>query len=141
MRKRSLLALLAIATFAAAVVVGTGASAAFAGEQTGNCNNAKAGSPAADNCKSDQNANSNSICSFSGQNDTPGGSTTQGIGGTSQSYGQDVKAGQAFPNGTPGPPNGPGIVPIDPSTQNKGHTDTPQPQPGYQCNGHDNPLK
>jgi hypothetical protein len=71
----------------------------------------------------------------------PGGSTTQDIGGTSQSYGQGTSRLARPSNGTPGPPNGPGIVPIDPNTQNKGHTDTPQPQPGYQCNGHDNPLK
>ena len=38
MRKKSLLALLAIATFAAAVVAGLGSTAALAGEVTGNCN-------------------------------------------------------------------------------------------------------
>jgi hypothetical protein len=134
MRRRSLLALLAIATFAAAVVVGLGATAASAGEVTGNCKNDN-NAQAADNCKDDY-SNGNSECKFSGQNDVPEGSADDGIGGTSQSYGQDVKAGQAFPDGTPDPP---GTVPIDPNTQNKGHTDTPQPQPGYQCNGHDNP--
>ena len=45
--------------------LGVGVTAASAGEQTGNCNNAKQGSAAAANCKTDQNANSNSICSFS----------------------------------------------------------------------------
>ena len=129
------------AILAAAVVAGLGASAASAGESTGNCHHENDGK-AADNCKGPDPrvSNGNSICSFSGQNDHPEGSATEGIGGTSQSYGQDVKAGQAFPDGTPGPPTGPGIVPIDPSSQNKGHTDTPQPQPGYQCNGHDNPM-
>ena len=53
--------------------LGVGVTAASAGEQTGNCNNAQAGSPAADNCKKDQNANANSICAFSGQNDDPNG--------------------------------------------------------------------
>ena len=77
MGKKSVLALLAFATFAAAVVVGMGASAAFAGEQTGNCNNAKPGSSAADNCKTGQNPNANSICAFSGQNDNPNGRRTR----------------------------------------------------------------
>jgi hypothetical protein len=123
MRKRSLLALLAIATFAAAVGAGLGTSVAFAGEQTGNCNHAKQGSPAADNCKEDQNANANSICSFSGQNDDPTGAGpppgVNGPGGTSQSYGQDVRLGIA-----------------DPSTENpaKGGPDD-FPHPGAACNG------
>ena len=81
MRKKSVLALMAIATFAAAVVVGIGASAAFAGEVTGNCNHAQAGSAAADNCKTDQNANANSICSFSGQNDNPNSTNPENPGG------------------------------------------------------------
>jgi hypothetical protein len=124
MRKKSLLALLAFATFAAAVVVGMGASAALAGEQTGNCNNAKQGSPAADNCKEDQNANANSICSFSGQNDDPTGAGpppgVNGPGGTSQSYGQDVKLGIA-----------------DPSAENPSNPPDPEafPHPGAACNG------
>ena len=120
------------AILAAAVVAGLGASAASAGESTGNCHNENNGK-AADNCKGPDPrvSNGNSICSFSGQNDHPEGSSTEGIGGVSQSYGQDVKAGSAFPGG---------VVPIDPSSQNKGHTDEPQPQPGYQCNGNDNPL-
>ena len=90
MRKRSLLALLAIATFAAAVAAGLGTGVASAGEVTGNCNNAKQGSPAADNCKEDQNANANSICSFSGQNDNPDSTNPENPGGKTQSYGQDV---------------------------------------------------
>ena len=80
MRKRSLLALLVIATFAGAVAAGLGASAASAGEVTGNCNHAKSEKAAA-NCKTDQNVNANSECSFSGQNDNPEGSPEDGIGG------------------------------------------------------------
>jgi hypothetical protein len=124
MRKRSLVALLAIATVAAAVMAGVGTSVALAGEQTGNCNHAKQGSAAADNCKEDQNANANSICSFSGQNDDPTGAGpppgVNGPGGTSQSYGQDVKLGIA-----------------DPSQENPGKTNSPDdfPHPGAACNG------
>jgi hypothetical protein len=73
---KSLLALLAVASFAVAVVVGMGASAAFAGEVTGNCNHAKS-AKASENCKetpigapSDEDPpHASSICSFSGQND------------------------------------------------------------------------
>ena len=77
MRKSSLLALLAIATFAAAVAAGLGAGAASAGEVTGNCNHAKSEKAEA-NCKdtpigeaSDAGGppHASSICSFSGQND------------------------------------------------------------------------
>lgn len=121
MRKKSVLALLAFATFAAAVVVGMGASAAFAGERTGNCNNAKPGSAAADNCKKGQNENSNSICSFSGQNDDPNGLDPEnGPGGTSQSYGQQNKLGIS-----------------DPSTENPGKVGqgVRTAHPGYACNG------
>jgi hypothetical protein len=126
MRKRSLLALLAIATIAAAVAAGLGASVASAGEVTGNCKN-ETNAHAADNCKEDYN-NGNSICSFSGQNDEPAGSATEGIGGTSQSYGQDVKEGFAFPNE---------VVPIDPSTQNPGKVGQGEftLHPGHACNG------
>ena len=85
MRKRGLLALLAIATFAAAVMAGLGTSVAFAGEVTGNCNHAKEGSAAADNCKTDQDANANSICSFSGQNDNPNSTNPENPGGKTQS--------------------------------------------------------
>ena len=124
MRKRSLLALLAIASLAAAVAVGLGASTARAGEVTGNCNNAKAGSPAADNCKKGQNENANSICSFSGQNDNPGSTNPENPGGKTQSYGQDVSGG-----------------PADPSTENPGKIghqppgEDDFPHPGFACNG------
>ena len=120
MRKRSLLALLAIATFAAAVAAGLGAGAAFAGEVTGNCNNAKSGSPAADNCRTGQNANANSICSFSGQNDDPDSTDPMNPGGKTQSYGQDVKRGVA-----------------DPSSHNPSNPPDPEafPHPGAACNG------
>ena len=116
--------LLVVATFAAAIVagLGVGVTAASAGEGTGNCNNAKPGSPAADNCKRDQNANSNSICSFSGQNDDPGAPLNgpNGPGGTSQSYGQDVKLGIH-----------------EPSKENPGKVGqgVPTAHPGYACNG------
>jgi hypothetical protein len=119
MSKRSLLAVLALASFAAAVVVGMGASAALAGEVTGNCNHATAGSPAADNCKEDQNANANSICAFSGQNDDPSGTEGEGPGGNTQSYGQDVANFGAEPS-----EENPGKV---------GHV--PTAHPGFACNG------
>jgi len=124
MRKRSMLALLAIATFAAAVVAGLGTSVAFAGEVTGNCNHAKQGSPAADNCKEDQNANANSICSFSGQNDNPGSTNPENPGGKTQSYGQDVKSGAADPS-----QENPGQI----GHQPPGEDDFPHP--GFACNG------
>ena len=121
MRKKSVLALLALATFATAVVVGMSAGTAFAGEVTGNCNNAKAGSRAADNCKEGQNANANSICSFSGQNDHPDAPLDQaappGPGGRSQSYGQENRLGLR-----------------DPSADNPGHGDSAF-FPGNACNG------
>jgi hypothetical protein len=121
MRKKSLLALLAIATFATAVVVGMGASAALAGEVTGNCNHAEEGSPADDNCKTGQNANANSICAFSGQNDVPDAPLDQaappGPGGTSQSYGQENRLGLR-----------------DPSADNPGQGESPF-FPGSACNG------
>jgi hypothetical protein len=115
------------AILAAAFVAGVGASVASAGESTGNCHHAT-NDQAADNCKGPEPrvSNGNSDCSFSGQNDVPEGSPTEGIGGVSQSYGQDVKAGSAFPGG---------VVPIDPSTQNPGHSDSPTPFPGFACNG------
>ena len=120
MRKKSLLALLAIATFATAVVVGMGASAAFAGEVTGNCKNDN-NAQAADNCKEDQNANANSICSFSGQNDVPDAPLDQAVppgpGGTSQSYGQENRLGLR-----------------DPSADNPGQGESPF-FPGSACNG------
>jgi hypothetical protein len=75
--------------------VGTGASAAFAGEVTGS------GKPTAGP------AHANSICVFSGKNDDPtaplDGSGPNGPGGVAQSYGQDVKLGLANPHAfTPG---------------------------------------
>src|SRR5688572_19317307 len=97
MSKRSLLALLAIATFAAVVATGLGASVAFAGEVTGNCNHAKPGSKAADNCGptpigapgDTDPPHASSICSFSGQNDgePPAGRTAEHV----QSWGQETK--------------------------------------------------
>ena len=108
MRKASVLALLAIATLAAAVVAGFGASVALAGESTGNCGAGQPVDPftgsatAAANCKgpladpvADPDArvsNGNSWCSYSGQNDYPDGSSN-GPGGRTQSYGQDVRLG------------------------------------------------
>jgi len=106
MSKKSLLALLAFATFAAAVIVGMGASAAFAGEVTGNCNHAGSAT-AQDNCKgedseADRVSNGNSWCSFSGQNDgTP-------PAGNAQSFGQDVSAGRADPSELKGGDGSPG---------------------------------
>jgi hypothetical protein len=114
MRIRSLLALLAFASFAAAVVVGMGASAAFAGESTGNCGAGQPVDPftgsatAAANCKGPLAApgtrvsNGNSWCSYSGQNDYPDGSQS-GPGGRTQNYGQDVKSGLASSPGFPQP--------------------------------------
>ena len=120
MRKRSLLALLAIATFAAAVAAGLGSSVAFAGEVTGNCNNAKEGSQAAENCKTGQNANANSICAFSGQNDNPESTDPENPGGKTQSYGQAVRGGGA-----------------DPRSENPSNPPDPEatPHPGAACNG------
>jgi len=104
MRKGSRLALLAIATFAAAVVAGLGTSVAFGGESTGNCGAGqpvdpfKGSATAAANCKGPlaeagtRVSNGNSWCSYSGQNDYPDGSQS-GPAGRTQSYGQDVKLG------------------------------------------------
>jgi len=104
MRKGSRLALLAIATFAAAVVASLGTSVAFAGESTGNCGAGqpvdpfKGSATAAANCKGPlaeagtRVSNGNSWCSYSGQNDYPDGSQS-GPAGRTQSYGQDVKLG------------------------------------------------
>jgi hypothetical protein len=80
-----------IATAVCAVaLVGANASAAFAGEITGN--GKPTGGP----------AHANSICVFSGHNDDPGapldGSGPNGPGGVSQSYGQDVKLGLIDPH-------------------------------------------
>lgn len=111
MRKRSMLALLAIATLAAAVVAGLGTSVAFAGESTGNCganqpvDPFKGSDKAAANCKGplaqDETrvSNGNSWCSYSGQNDYPDGSQS-GPPGRTQSYGQDVSGGFVPPPST-----------------------------------------
>jgi hypothetical protein len=69
-RKRSWLA----AVVLAATIVGSGSTAAFAGEITGN------GKPVA--------AEGRSICKFSGQNDDP---TSPVDGGRTQSFGQIVR--------------------------------------------------
>jgi hypothetical protein len=102
-KKRSL-----AAAIVAAGVLGLGANPAFAGEVTGSGANA------------DQNQGK-SWCSFSGLNDDPGAPVEEpfgpnGPGGTSQSYGQELKVGiqdphvanPGFfcnPNRTPLPPN------------------------------------
>jgi hypothetical protein len=80
-----------IATAVCAVaLVGANASAAFGGEVTGN--GKATGGP----------AHANSICVFSGHNDDPDapldGSGSNGPGGVSQSYGQDVKLGLQDPH-------------------------------------------
>jgi hypothetical protein len=90
MRRRSLLA----AAVCAAAIAGGSASAAFAGEVTGS------------GAKEDQNQGV-SWCSFSGLNDDPSapldGSGPNGPGGTSQSYGQELKLGLQDPHeGNPG---------------------------------------
>jgi hypothetical protein len=78
----------------AAVLTGTNATAAFAGEVKG-----PSGS---DGLRTAGPANANSICVFSGLNDDPGapldGSGPNGPGGVSQSYGQDNKLGLADPH-------------------------------------------
>ena len=78
----------------AAIVLSISASAVLAGEVTGSGKN------------TDQNQG-RSWCSFSGHNDDPtaplDGSGPNGPGGTSQSFGQDVKLGLADPHaGNPG---------------------------------------
>ena len=86
-RKSSLVAL--VCTMAAA---GPAASAAFAGEITGN------GKPTAGP------AHANSICVFSGKNDNPSNPLDNpDAGGVSQSYGQLVRLGviENFFNATP----------------------------------------
>ena len=128
MRKGSRLALLAIATFAAAVVAGLGTSVAFAGESTGNCGAGqpvdpfKGSATAAANCKGPlaeagtRVLNGNSWCSYSGQNDYPDGSQS-GPAGRTQSYGQDVKLGLFDPSTLKGDFPSPGTAcnPQDPN--------------------------
>jgi hypothetical protein len=74
----------------AAVLTGANATAAFAGEVTGN------GKPTAGP------THANSICVFSGKNDDPGapldGSGPNGPGGVSQSYGQENRLGLIDPH-------------------------------------------
>lgn len=77
-----------VGAIAGLLVVAMGASAAFAGEVTGSGKN------------SDQNQGM-SWCSFSGLNDDPDASLTggpNGPGGTSQSYGQEVRLGLVSPH-------------------------------------------
>ena len=78
---------------ACTILLTIGASASFAGEVTGSGANI------------DQNQG-RSWCSFSGLNDDPGAPLTggpNGPGGTSQSYGQEVRLGLASPHElTPG---------------------------------------
>jgi hypothetical protein len=85
LRRKSTLA----SMLCAVAIVGATAGAAFAGEVTGNGKETAGPS------------NANSICVFSGQNDTP---TAPGPeGGRTQSYGQLVRQGVATPpEGNPG---------------------------------------
>jgi hypothetical protein len=97
-----------------------GASAASAGEVTGNCSpNSKSQGQSSDNCKKEFSQGA-SICKFSGQNDDPNSTNPENPGGRTQSYGQDVKSGA-----------------LDPSTQNPGKVGQGVPtfQPGFACNG------
>ena len=80
LRMKSLLA----ALLCAVVVTGATAGAAAAGEITGN------GKPTAGP------AHANSICVYSGQNDTPNAPGPEG--GRTQSYGQLVRQGAADPH-------------------------------------------
>jgi hypothetical protein len=75
MQKKSIIAAVALSV---AALLGAGAGTAFAGEVTGN------GDP------TQGPAHANSICVFSGQNDTPNDPVE---GGRVQSYGQLVKQG------------------------------------------------
>jgi hypothetical protein len=91
---------------ACAIVLGVTASAASAGEVTGN------GKPTAGP------AHASSICVFSGQNDDPTAALTldlsvapNGPGGVSQSFGQDVKLGLDPQVLNPGTACGPGSNP------------------------------
>jgi opacity protein-like surface antigen len=86
LRKKSMLA----AAVCAVTIASASASAAFAGEVTGN-GKATAGP-----------THANSICVFSGKNDDPGapldGSGPNGPGGPAQSYGQENKLGLQDPH-------------------------------------------
>jgi len=101
-RTRTLL----VVAISAAVFVGASASAASAGEITGN------GKPTAGP------AHANSICVFSGQHDDPTAPLSldrriapNGPGGRSQSFGQDVKLGLDPHVLNPGMACGPGTNP------------------------------
>ena len=113
MRKRSSLALLKIAILAVAVVTGLGASAAFAGEVTGNCNHAD-NAEAQENCKGQEQgpgtrvSNGSSWCSFSGQNDDP--NEPGPGGGNTQSWGQLVSKGAEDPSALKGTGDSPGTT-------------------------------
>jgi hypothetical protein len=100
--------MLAVAVCAAAAM-GISASAALAGEVTGNGKDTAGPEHA------------NSICVFSGQNDHPDGiPPEEGPPGRTQSYGQDVRMGLA-----------------DPSAENPGKVGRGEftLHPGYACNG------
>jgi hypothetical protein len=101
MSKKVLLAL-AVCT----AVAGLSAGPALAGEVDGK------GDPI------DAPDHANSICVFSGQNDDSSGTLGEGPGGRTQSYGQDVKLGEASP-----------------SSVNPGKVEGPIPHPGFACNG------
>lgn len=97
---------LLVAVLCAAVFVAVSASAASAGEVTGN------GKPTAGP------THANSICVFSGQNDDPTAPLSldptiapNGPGGQSQSFGQDVKLGLDPHVVNPGIACGPGSNP------------------------------
>lgn len=100
MSKKSLLA----AAFSAVAIAGASAGAAFAGEVTGSGAN------------EDQNQGM-SWCSFSGLNDDPDAPLDgpNGPGGTSQSYGQEVRLGLQDPHeGNPGTFCNPNKTPLPP---------------------------
>ena len=95
-----------VAVVLCALIIGGGASTAFAGEITGK------GKPTAGP------AHANSICVFSGRNDDPGAPLSldptvapNGPGGVSQSFGQDVKLGLDPRLFNPGDACGPGSNP------------------------------
>ena len=66
------------------MVVGVGASAAFAGEVKG----PQPGGPTTD--YTGARSNSNSVCSYSGQNDNPTSTNPRNPGGQVQSYGWNI---------------------------------------------------
>lgn len=79
-------------------LVGLTSGTAFAGEVTGNG-------------KSLEPLKGRSICAYSGLNDNPAGSPTDGPGGRTQSFGQDVRGGFIDPRQfNPGDACNPNIV-------------------------------